>query len=152
MNDEELEWQTLPPGIYDAVVGEPNYYFGETISIVIPYDVALPGGEIYVVSEWLAMEAPKSSPAYVRTAEGQGRVAQILAIKGLSLKDAKAAGGLNALPDLLRGTAVRIAVRSKLKNGLSTPVVAGVIGPAGTTENGKSSAEAPPKAPKRSKD
>ena len=135
MNDEELDWQTLPPGIYDAVVGEVNYYFGETIGILIPYEVVLPGGEIYVVSEWLTMEAPKSSPAYVRTAEGKGRVSQILAIKGMSLKDAKAAGGLNALPDLLRGTALRIAIRSKLKNGLSTPVVAGVIGPASTADS-----------------
>jgi hypothetical protein len=139
MNDDELEWQTLPPGIYDAVIGEVNYYFGEPISIQIPYEVMLPDGEIYVVSEWLTIEAQRSSPSYVRTAEGKGRVSQILAIKGLSLKDAKAAGGLTALPDLLRGTAVRITVRSKLKTGLSTPVVAGVIGPARTADNSKSS-------------
>ena len=151
MFDEELEWQTLPPGIYDAVVGEVNYSFGETIGILIPYEVVLPGDEIYVVTEWLTLEAPKSSPSYVRTAEGKGRVSQILAVKGMSLKDAKAAGGLKALPDMLRGIALRITVRSKLKNGLSTPVVVGVIGPATTAESSKSSDQAV-KSRQRNKD
>jgi hypothetical protein len=42
----------------------------------------------------------------------------------------KAAGGLKALPELIQGTALRVAVGNKLKNGLTTPFIAGVLGPA----------------------
>jgi hypothetical protein len=48
----DLEWDALPPGVYDAVVHEVDFKFGSAIGIVIDYKVPQHGRD-YHVSEWL---------------------------------------------------------------------------------------------------
>ena len=53
----------------------------------------------------------------------------ILRIKGLTLDDADAAGGLKALPGLLEGVALGVVTRNQRTAGFDCPVVVRVEKP-----------------------
>ena len=127
-DNSELDWEPLNPGIYDAEVVAVNYSFKDTISINVVYEVTKADGSAYVLSEWLALEAPKTSPRYVQTAEGKGRLAQLLQLKGLSISDVKSAGGLEAIPGMVIGIRPRVVVGNQERNGLMAPVIRGIMG------------------------
>jgi hypothetical protein len=120
----DLSWDVLPAGVYDAVVDELEFRFGANISIVITYGTTHKGQE-YHVEEWLTLEAPKTSSSYQRTAEGKGRIKQILSAYDEKMPDKIEPAQLVAA---LEGKAVRIAVTHKKKNELPVPNVSRILG------------------------
>ena len=83
----ELAWETISAGLYDATVTSVTYSYKAVISINIAYKFIDTHGELYTVAEWLAFDAPRSSPRYFDTAQGKGRINQILKTMGLTLAD-----------------------------------------------------------------
>jgi hypothetical protein len=73
----------------------------------------------------LALGAPLDSPDYQRTAEGKGRVRQLLQVLGLSENDIQDFADIETK---LRGAQVQIVVAHKSQHGLPVPVVRVVIG------------------------
>jgi hypothetical protein len=120
----DLTWHVLPPGVYDAVVDEVDFRFGANLSLVITYRTAHRDQE-YCVEEWLTLDAPKSSSSYQRTAEGKGRVKQILSAYDEQMPDKIEPRELIAA---LEGKAVRIAVTHKITNDLPVPKVSRILG------------------------
>ena len=82
-------------------------------------------GQEYCVEEWLTLDAPKSSSSYQRTAEGKGRVKQILSAYDEQMPDKIEPRELIAA---LEGKAVRIAVTHKITNDLPVPKVSRILG------------------------
>jgi hypothetical protein len=122
----DLEWKALPEGEYDAVVHEIEFKFGASLSIVIIW-LVLHGGHEYLVDDWLTLDAPKTSPSYHRTAQGKGRIMQILAAYGEKMPAKIEPDQLKAA---LVGKALRIVVTHKMMNGLPVPRVSGILGKA----------------------
>ena len=122
----DLEWDAIPAGVYDAVVHEVDFKFGSTVGIVINYRIRHDGRD-YHVGEWLTLDAPQDSPLYNETAQGKGRIRQILAAYGekppTKLEPAEIIAALT-------GKALRIAIIHKWINGLPVPKVAGILGKA----------------------
>jgi hypothetical protein len=105
-----LEWKALPEGEYDAVVHEIEFKFGASVSIVITWR-ALHEGHEYFIDDWLTLDAPKASPSYYhRTAQGKGRIMQILAAYG---EKTPAKIEHDELVGALVGKALRIVVTHK---------------------------------------
>jgi hypothetical protein len=122
----DLEWDALPPGVYDAVVHEVDFKFGSAVGIVIDYKIPQHGRDFYV-GEWLTLDAPTDSPLYNETAQGKRRIRQILAAYGekppTKLEPAEIIAALT-------GKALRIAIIHKWINGLPVPKVASILGKA----------------------
>jgi hypothetical protein len=122
----DLEWDALPPGVYDAVVHEVDFKFSSAVGIVIDYKIPQHGRDYYV-GEWLTLDAPKDSPVYNETAQGKGRIRQILAAYGekppTKLEPAEIIAALT-------GKSLRIAIIHKWINGLPVPKVASILGKA----------------------
>jgi hypothetical protein len=131
----DLEWDALPPGVYDAVVHEVDFKFASAVGIVIDYRIPQHGRDYYV-GEWLTLDAPKDSPMYNETAQGKGRIGQILAAYGekppTKLEPAEIIAALT-------GKALSIGIIHKWINGLPVPKVASILG----------KAELPPPSPAR---
>jgi hypothetical protein len=124
---DDLAFEELPPGRYNGTVEKVRYSFTAATYIVITYKLDTPHRRI---RERLPIGAPFSSAFYFQTAQGKGRVEDILRTKGLSLADAQAAGGLRALPGLLEGSAIRVVTRNRREGGYNTPVVVRIEKPA----------------------
>jgi hypothetical protein len=120
----DLSWNALPPGVYDAHVDKVDFRFGASLSLVITYWVPHEGEE-HFLDDWLTLDAPKSSPSYQRTAEGKGRVKQILSAYDEQMPDKIEPRELIAA---LEGRAVRIAVTHKITNDLPVPKVSRILG------------------------
>ena len=73
----------------------------------------------------LALDAPLSSADYSRTAEGKGRVKQILQINDTPEETIK---DFTDIQELLPGMRVRIEVRHKIVSGLLVPRVQAILG------------------------
>jgi hypothetical protein len=121
-----LEWDALPPGVYDAVVHEVDFKFASAVGIVIDYRIPQHGRDYYV-GEWLTLDAPKDSPLYNETAQGKGRIGQILAAYGEKTPTKLEPAEIIAA---LTGKALRIAIIHKWINGLPVPKVASILGKA----------------------
>lgn len=119
----DLEWDALPPGVYDAVVHEVDFKFGAAVGIVIDYRIPQHGRDYYV-REWPTLDAPKDSPLYNETAQGKGRIGQILAAYGE--KPPAKPKPAEIIP-ALTGRALRIAIIHKWINGLPVPKVASIL-------------------------
>ena len=124
----DLGIEELPPGRYDGRVEKVRYTFKAMTKIIITYKLDTPDGIRRVDDDFL-ISAPPSSASYYRTTQGLGRVEDILRIRGLSLADAEAAGGLRSLPDLLEGVALGIVTRNRRTAGFNCPVVVRVEKP-----------------------
>jgi hypothetical protein len=122
----DLEWKPLPKGQYDAIIHELEYRFGIILSIIIVWRVLHEGRE-YFLDDWLVLDAPKTSSSYQRTAEGKGRIMQILAAYGEKMPAKMEPDELDAA---LVGKALRIVVTHKIINDLPVPKVAGILGKA----------------------
>jgi len=120
---DDLTFEELPPGRYNGTVEEIRYSFNAATHIVITYKLDTPDGEVRRILDRLPIDAPLSSAFYFQTAIGKGRVESILRTKGLSLADAQAAGGMRALPDLLKGSAICVVTRNRWVAGFNCPVV-----------------------------
>ena len=120
---DDLTFEELPPGRYNGTVEKIRYSFKATTHIAITYKLDMPGGEVRRIDERLPIGAPSSSALYFLTALGKRRVEDILRTKGLSLADARAAGGLRALPGLLEGSAICVVTRNRQVAGFNCPVV-----------------------------
>jgi hypothetical protein len=121
-----LEWKALPEGEYAAVFHEIEFKFAASVSIVIVWR-ALHEGHEYFIDDWLTLDAPKTSPSYHRTAQGKGRIMQILAAYGEKMP---AKIEPEELVGRLVGKALRIVVTHKMVNGLPVPRVSGIQGKA----------------------
>ena len=95
-----------------------------SLSLVITYCVPHKGEE-HFLDDWLTLDAPKSSSSYQRTAEGKGRVKQILSAYDEQMPDNIEPRELIAA---LEGRAVRIAVIHKITNDLPVPKVSRILG------------------------
>jgi hypothetical protein len=122
----DLEWKPLPKGQYDAIIHELEYRFGVCVSMIIEWRVLHEGGE-HFLDDWLVLDAPKTSSSYQRTAEGKGRIMQILGAYGEKIP---AKIKPDELVGALVGKALRIVVTHKMVNGLSVPKVSGILGKA----------------------
>jgi hypothetical protein len=120
----DLSWRVLPPGVYDAIVDKVDFRFSASLSLIITYRV-LHEGEEHFLDDWLTLDAPKNSPSYQRTAEGKGRVKQILSAYDEQMPDKIEPRELIAA---LEGKAVRIAVTHKITNDLPVPKVSRILG------------------------
>ena len=83
-----LDWRVLPMGAYSATIDDVRVNFGALTWLGITYRVQY-AEEDYSVSEILALDAPLSSADYSRTAEGKGRVRQILQVTTCRRKPSK---------------------------------------------------------------
>jgi hypothetical protein len=120
---DDLAFEELPPGRYKGMVERVRYSFKAATHIVITYKLDTSHGGVRRISESLPIDAPSSSAAYFQTALGKGRVAEILRTKDLSLADARAVGGIRALPGLLEGSAICVVTRNRRAAGFKCPVV-----------------------------
>jgi hypothetical protein len=124
----DLGIEELPPGRYAGMVEKVRYTFTATTRIFITYRLDTPDG-IRRVEETFLISAPPSSASHYRTTHGLGRVEDILKIKGLTLDDANAAGGMRALPGMLEGVALGVVTRNQRTAGFDCPVVVRVEKP-----------------------
>jgi hypothetical protein len=118
-----LEWRVVPAGTYDATI-EAEITFSTITWLIVTYLVRHDGQD-YCVREMLALEAPLDSPNYQRTAEGKGRIRQILRVLGLSEHDVR---NYTDIETKLSGARVQIAVAHKLQHSLPVATVRAVIG------------------------
>lgn len=121
-----LDWRVLPMGAYSATIDDVRINFAATTWLRITYRVQH-AEEDYSVSEILALDAPLHSADYSRTAEGKGRIKQILQIHGLAEETIK---DFTDIQKLLPGMSVRIEVRHKNVSGLLVPRVQAILGKA----------------------
>ena len=119
-----LDWRVLPMGAYSATIDDVRVNFGALTWLGITYRVQY-AEEDYSVSEILALDAPLSSADYSRTAEGKGRVKQILQINDLPVETIK---DFTDIQKLLPGMSVRIEVTHKFVSGLPVPRVQAILG------------------------
>ena len=124
----DLGIEELPPGRYAGRVEKVRYTFTAITRITITYRLDTPDG-IRRVDEDFLISAPPSSASHYRTTHGLGRVEDILKIKGLTLDDANAAGGMRALPGMLEGVALGVVTRNQRTAGFDCPVVVRVEKP-----------------------
>jgi hypothetical protein len=118
----DLGIEVLPPGRYAGRVEKVRYTFTANTWITITYRLDTPDG-IRRVDDHFLISAPPSSASHYRTTHGLGRVEDILRIRGLTLADAEAAGGLKSLPNLLEGVALGIVTQNRRTAGFNCPVV-----------------------------
>jgi hypothetical protein len=121
-----LDWRVLPMGAYSATIDDVRINFSATTWLGITYRVQH-AEEDYSVSEILALDAPLHSADYSRTAEGKGRIKQILQIHGLAEETIK---DFTDIQRALLGLSLRIEVTHKLVSGLPVPRVHSVLGKA----------------------
>ena len=124
----DLGIEVLPPGRYAGRVEKVRYTFTAITRITITYRLDTPDGIRRVDDDFL-ISAPASSASHYRTTHGLGRVEDILRIRGLTLADAEAAGGLKSLPNLLEGVALGIVTQNRCTAGFDCPVVVRVEKP-----------------------
>jgi len=124
----DLGIEVLPPGRYAGRVEKVRYTFTAITRITITYRFDTPDGIRRVDDDFL-ISAPPSSASHYRTTHGLGRVEDILRIRGLTLADAEAAGGLKSLPNLLEGVALGIVTQNRRTAGFNCPVVVRVEKP-----------------------
>jgi hypothetical protein len=121
-----LELRLVPAGEHIAVIDEVCINFAKIVWLTIVYRIQHEGEE-FRIREMLALEAPTASADYQRTAEGKGRVKQILDAHNVLPSEIK---DFVDIPELLRGKAVRIVVSHKEESGLKVPRVSSVVGKA----------------------
>ena len=124
-----LDWRVVPMGVYNATIDDVHVNFGAATWLGITYRLQY-GEEDYSVSEILALDAPLSSADYSRTAEGKGRVKQILRVHDLPEETVK---DFTDIQKLLPGLSVRIEVIHKFVSGLPVPRVRAILGKAAPT-------------------
>jgi hypothetical protein len=124
--DIDLTHPSLPAGRYDARIEGIDLKRYTTVLLCISYRIPYQGRDHYVWEE-LAIDAPANSPAYSRTAEGKGRVFEILTAFGEKPPPKIFAPDLE---DALVGREVHISIRCKQSGTFAVPVVTAVLGKA----------------------
>ena len=124
--DLDLTFPALPDGRYDAAIDAIDLKRYATVLLCICYRVPHKGRD-FLVWEELAIDAPASSPSYARTAQGKGRIFEILSAFGEPPPPKIFAPDLE---DTLVGREVHIAIRSKQSGTFAVPMVTAVLGKA----------------------
>jgi hypothetical protein len=124
--DIDLTHPSLPAGRYDARIEAIDLKRYCTVLLCIHYRVPYQGRD-YSVWEELAIDAPANSPGYARTAEGKGRVFEILTAFGEKPPPKIFAPDIE---DALVGREVHIGIRTRQRSVFAVPVVTGVFGKA----------------------
>ena len=119
-----LEWRVVPAGTHNPTIDQVELTFSTITWLKIGYHIRCQS-EDYWVTEMLGLEAPADSLDYRRTAEGKGRIRQVLQVLGLSEDDIRNFADIEAK---LRGAQVQIVVAHRIQYGLLVPVVRAVIG------------------------
>jgi hypothetical protein len=127
-----LDWRVVPQGQHNAIIEQVELNFSAVTWLKIGYRIQFEGQD-YWIREMLALDAPLDAPSYQRTAEGKGRIRQILQVLSLSENDIQDFADIETR---LGGAQVQIIVAHKSQHGLPVPVVRAVIG------KGRASAEA----------
>jgi len=121
-----VEWNAPKAGDYDARVTNIEIYYREAVSLRIDYETA--SDPRYGLFEFIRIDAPTHNPRYAEIGQGKARIVQLAKAAGI---DPKAINSIEALPDLLTGVRVKIRLGLQIKDGVQTPVVRTVLGPAG---------------------
>jgi hypothetical protein len=124
--DIDLTAPSLPAGRYDARIEALELKRYTTVLLCLGYRVPYQGRDEYVWEE-LAIDAPLNSPAYSRTAEGKGRIHEILTAFGEKPPPKIFAPDLE---DALIGREVHIVIRTKQRGIFAVPIVTAVLGKA----------------------
>jgi hypothetical protein len=124
--DVELTFPALPDGRYDAAIHAIDLKRYATVLLCICYRIPHKGRDFFVWEE-LAIDAPVSSPGYARTAQGKGRIVEILSAFGEQPPVRIFAPDLE---DTLVGREVHIAIWNKQSGTFPVPVVTAVLGKA----------------------
>jgi hypothetical protein len=122
--DFDLTFPSLPDGRYDAVIYAIDLKRYTTVLLCIGYRIPHKGCDFFVWEE-LAIDAPASSPSYSRTAQGKGRIHEILSAFGEPPPPKIFAPDLE---DALVGRELHISIRSKQSGTFAIPIVTGVLG------------------------
>jgi hypothetical protein len=126
---DEADWtQTIPiPGHYVATVVDAAIHIkSDTAYLRIEYSVLNGDDQRFRLDELLPLHAGREGSNYFRSAQGKGRVNSIMTTNGGPLRFAD----ILDVPKALKGCRVVIAVKHKYIEGLPTPVVNGIVGPA----------------------
>ena len=75
----------------------------------------------------MRIDAPTHHPRYAEIGPGKARIIQLAEAAHI---DPKTITSIDALPDLLTGVRAKIRVGLQIKDGVQTPVVRTVLGPA----------------------
>jgi hypothetical protein len=124
--DLDLTFPSLPDGRYDVVIHAIDLKRYTTVLLCICYRIPYKGRDFFVWEE-LALDAAVSSPGYSRTAQGKGRIHEILSAFGEPPPPKIFAPDLE---DALVAREVHIAIRSKQSGTFAVPVVTAVLGKA----------------------
>lgn len=127
LSDDDWLAAIPPAGIHEVeVVNATIHPKPDTAWLKIVYR-AVAGAELHEVEELLALDAPKGSARYARTAEGKNRLRAILAANGIPWQRVRR---VEDVPALLLGCRVHLAVSHRRKGGdLPVPHVEGVVEP-----------------------
>jgi hypothetical protein len=124
--DFDLTHPSPPAGRYDARIEGLELKRYTTVFLCLCYRIPYQGRDHYVWEE-LAIDAPRNSSAFARTAEGKSRIHEILTAFGEKPPTKIFAPDLE---DVLVGREVHISVRSKQSGTFAVPVVTAVLGKA----------------------
>jgi hypothetical protein len=124
--DIDLTYPALPDGRYDAVIERIELKRYTTVLVCIDYRIPYKGKDCHVWEE-LAIDAPANSPSYWRTAQGKGRIHEILTAFGEQPPSRIFAPDLE---DALVGREVHIAIWNRQSGTFAVPVVSAVLGKA----------------------
>jgi hypothetical protein len=117
-----------PPGQYNATIaGATIHPKSSAIYLGLEYRI-VSNGQPFILTELLVLDADPGAPIYSQSARGKGRVKSIMEVNGRSLWFPS----IGEVPRALIGCRVMIAVRHKNIDGLPTPLVLAVVGPAET--------------------
>lgn len=106
----DLSWEIFNPGVYPAQISDVQFHYGEVVGLRLSYSVEV-GKGIYVLSEYLPLDAPKEHARFNDTAKGKGRVFTLLG-SSTKFKD------FDDLADKLLGLEVRLSVSTRHQDGL----------------------------------
>jgi hypothetical protein len=119
-----LDWCPLPAGVHDAIISKVSLHFGGATFVTLSYQVRHDGKD-YCVHELLTFDAPIGSPQHQRSAEGKGRVKQILQAHGRSESEIQ---DYDDVERVLCGLRVKIHTVLRNQNGLPVPRVLEFLG------------------------
>lgn len=126
MPDIDLTHQTPPEGRHDAVIEAINLKRSGWTWLGIYYRIPHKGEDFFLWEE-LPIAVPPNSPGYQRTAEGKGRIHEILSAFG---EQPPAKIFAPDLEDALLGREVYLEIRHQQKGTFRTPWVVAVLGKA----------------------
>ena len=113
-----LDWRVVPQGQHNATIDDIELNFSAVTWLKIGYRIQLQGQDYSDFGDARTRCTTRVLADYQRTAEGKGRIRQILQVLGLSENDIQDFADIETK---LRGAQVQIVVAHKSQHGLPVP-------------------------------